>query len=229
VRGPARRREGRAVTATAPITVFLVDDHEVVRVGLAQMLAGQPDIRVVGEASTAADALTRVRTVRPQVVLLDVRLPDRDGTAVCRELRATVTPPPACLILTSFTDDQPLFDAVEAGAAGFLLKEVSGSGLVEAVRIVAAGGSMLDPRMTPAVLERLRRGRSEPDERYATLTARERRILELIGEGMTNRQIGSQLHLAEKTVKNHVTMLLRKLGLQRRTEAAAYAARRRSA
>ena len=211
------------------ITVFLVDDHEVVRLGLAQMLAGQPDIQVVGEASTAADALTRVRTVRPQVVLLDVRLPDRDGIAVCRELRATVTPPPACLVLTSFTDDQPLFDAVDAGAAGFLLKEVGGNGLVNAVRVVAAGGSLLDPRMTPAVLERLRRGRPEPDERYAALTARERRILDLIGEGLTNRQIGSQLHLAEKTVKNHVTTLLRKLGLQRRTEAAAYAARRRPA
>jgi DNA-binding NarL/FixJ family response regulator len=217
---------------TAPgreITVFLVDDHEIVRLGLAQMLAGQPDLRVVGEASSAADALTRVRTVRPHVVLLDVRLPDRDGISVCRELRATMTPPPACLILTSFTDDQPLFDAVDAGAAGFLLKEVSGSALVGAVRIVAAGGSLLDPRMTPAVLERLRHGRPEPDERYATLTARERRILDLIGEGMTNRQIGAQLHLAEKTVKNHVTTLLRKLGLQRRTEAAAYAARRHPA
>ncbi len=210
-------------------SVFLVDDHEMVRLGLAQMLAGHADIRVVGEASTAADALARIRTVRPDVVLLDVRLPDRDGIAVCRELRSTVTPPPACLMLTSFTDEQPLFDAVDAGAAGFLLKEVTGGGLINAVRRVARGGCLLDPRMTPAVLDRLRRRGTEPDERYATLTERERRVLELIGDGLTNRQTGARLHLAEKTVKNHVTTLLSKLGLQRRTEAAAYVARRRPA
>lgn len=208
------------------ISVFLVDDHEMVRVGLARMLSGHADIRVAGEASTAADALARVRTVRPDVVLLDVRLPDGDGVALCRELRASVTPPPACVMLTSFTDDQPLFDAVEAGAAGFLLKEVTGADLLGAVRRVARGEGLLDPRLTPAVLDRLRRRGTRPDERYATLTEREQRVLELIGEGLTNRQIGARLHLAEKTVKNHVTTLLRKLGLQRRTEAAVYVTRR---
>ena len=215
-------------TGTSRITVFLVDDHEMVRLGLRQMLAGQPDICVVGEAATAVDALAQLPEARPDVVLLDVRLPDRDGVAVCRELRAALAPPPACLVLTSFTDEQPLFDAVEAGAAGFLLKEVSGAELANAVRIVAGGGCLLDPRMTPAVLDRLRQRRTDQTDHAAVLTERERRILELIAAGLTNRQIGARLHLAEKTVKNHVTTLLRKLGLQRRVEAAAYAARTRS-
>jgi DNA-binding NarL/FixJ family response regulator len=211
---------------TRQITVFLVDDHEMVRLGLRQMLAEQPDIRVVGHAATAADALARLPVVRPSVVLLDVRLPDRDGVALCRELREVLTPPPACLVLTSFTDEQPLFDAVEAGAAGFLLKEVSGADLAKAVRIVAGGACLLDPRMTTAVLDRLRQRRTDPT---ALLTERERRILELIADGLTNRQIGARLHLAEKTIKNHVTTLLDKLGFSRRTEAAAYAARTRAA
>jgi DNA-binding NarL/FixJ family response regulator len=209
------------------ISVFLVDDHEMVRVGLAQILGGQPDISVVGEAATAAEAVRGVRAVRPDVVVLDVRLPDGDGVSVCRQLRATLEPPPAFLVLTSYTDDQALYQAIDAGAAGFLLKEVSGLGLANAVRTVAAGGSVLDPTVTPAVLERLRRGGTDAEDRYATLTARERRILELIGDGLTNRQIGARLHLAEKTVKNHVTVLLRKLGLQRRTQAAAFAVRHR--
>jgi DNA-binding NarL/FixJ family response regulator len=211
---------------TRQITVFLVDDHEMVRLGLRQMLAEQPDIRVVGDAATAADALARLPVVRPSVVLLDVRLPDRDGVALCRELREVLTPPPACLVLTSFTDEEPLFDAVEAGAAGFLLKEVSGAELAKAVRIVAGGGCLLDPRMTTVVLDRLRQRRADPT---ALLTERERRILELIADGLTNRQIGARLHLAEKTIKNHVTTLLDKLGFSRRTEAAAYAARTRAA
>jgi DNA-binding NarL/FixJ family response regulator len=208
------------------IGVFIVDDHEMVRLGLAQMLARQPDVRVVGEAASAAETRVRVPRLRPEVVLIDMRLPDGDGVAVCRELRDTLVPPPACLMLTSYTDDEALFAAVRAGAAGFLLKEVSQLDLVAAVRKVAAGGTLLDPRMTAAVLRRLRGGPGA-DPRHATLNERERRILDLIGEGLTNRQIGARLHLAEKTVKNHVTVLLRKLGLQRRAEAAAYAARHR--
>jgi DNA-binding NarL/FixJ family response regulator len=208
-----------------PVRVFLVDDHEVVRCGLVEMLAHAPDMTVVGEAATAGQALARIRAVRPDVVLLDVRLPDGDGPGVCRELRAGLVPPPACLFLTSHTDDEALFDAVEAGAAGFLLKEVGRLDLVDAVRRVAAGGSLLDPRMVPAVLARLRHGWTATDDRVAALTAREHQILGLIGEGLTNRQIGTRLHLAEKTVKNNVTTLLRKLGFARRTEAAAYAAR----
>ena len=208
-----------------PVRVFLVDDHEVVRCGLVEMLAHAPDMTVVGEAATAGQALARIRAVRPDVVLLDVRLPDGDGPAVCRELLAGLVPPPACLFLTSYTDDEALFDAVESGAAGFLLKEVGRLDLVDAVRRVAAGGSLLDPRMVPAVLARLRQGRTSTDDRVAALTAREHQILGLIGEGLTNRQIGIRLHLAEKTVKNNVTTLLRKLGFARRTEAAAYAAR----
>jgi DNA-binding NarL/FixJ family response regulator len=210
-----------------PVRVFLVDDHEVVRCGLVEMLAHAPDIAVVGEAATAGQAVARIRAVRPDVVLLDVRLPDGDGPSVCRELRAVIVPPPACLFLTSYTDDEALFEAVEAGAAGFLLKEVGRLDLLDAVRRIAAGGSLLDPRMVPAVLARLRHGRGATDERLAALSDREQQILGLIGEGLTNRQIGTRLHLAEKTVKNNVTTLLRKLGFARRTEAAAFAARHR--
>ena len=224
----------RAVAGSRTVRVFLVDDHEVVRRGLVEMLGNAGDIEVVGEAATAAQALARIRAVRPDVVVLDVRLPDGDGPSVCRELRATLAPPPAFLFFTSYTDDAPLFAAVDAGASGFLLKEVSGLGLVDAVRRISAGGSLLDPRLMPAVLERLRHGRPETapegdscllDRRTAALTSREQLILELIGEGLTNRQIGVRLHLAEKTVKNNVTTLLRKLGFTRRTEAAAYIAR----
>jgi len=229
------RETGGSVAGARTVRVFLVDDHEVVRCGLVEMLGHAGDIEVVGEAATAAQALARIRAVRPDVVVLDVRLPDGDGPSVCRELRATLVPPPAFLFFTSYTDHEPLFAAVDAGASGFLLKEVGRLALVEGVRRVAAGGSMLDPRLMPAVLERLRHGRPDAahesadsapgDQRAATLTAREHLILELIGEGLTNRQIGIRLHLAEKTVKNNVTTLLRKLGFSRRTEAAAYAAR----
>jgi DNA-binding NarL/FixJ family response regulator len=230
---PVREASGSDAGART-VRVFLVDDHEVVRCGLAEMLGHAGDIEVVGEAGTAAQALARIRAVRPDVVVLDVRLPDGDGPSVCRELRATLAPPPAFLFFTSYADNEPLFAAVDAGASGFLLKEVGRLALVEGVRRVAAGGSMLDPRLMPAVLERLRRGRPDSmhdtsdcpvDQRAGTLTAREHLILELIGEGLTNRQIGVRLHLAEKTVKNNVTTLLRKLGFSRRTEAAAYAAR----
>lgn len=230
---PVREPAGGAPGAST-VRVFLVDDHEVVRRGLVEMIGHASDLEVVGEAATAAQALARIRAVRPDVVVLDVRLPDGDGPSVCRELRATLVPPPAFLFFTSYTDHEPLFAAVDAGATGFLLKEVSRLALVEGVRRVAAGGSMLDPRLMPAVLDRLRHGRPTLDDasdrrpadpRADALTAREHLILELIGEGLTNRQIGIRLHLAEKTVKNNVTTLLRKLGFSRRTEVAAYAAR----
>ncbi|MGQ0483587.1 MAG: response regulator [Pseudonocardia sp.] len=210
------------------ISVFLLDDHEIVRRGLVQLLEAEDDIRVVGEAGTAAQAIARVPALRPDVAVLDVRLPDGDGVTVCRDLRAAVDPPPACLMLTSFSDDEALFGAIMAGAAGYLLKEVTGVNLVGAVRTVGAGGSLLDAKVTAAVLDRLRRGDEPVDPRYAALSPQEQRILDLIAEGMTNRQIGTQLHLAEKTVKNYVSSLLHKLGFERRTEAAVYAVDRRA-
>ena len=199
------------------LRVFLLDDHEMVRRGVRELLEGEGDIEVVGEAATAAEALVRVPAVRPQVAVLDVRLPDGDGVTVCRELRSQF-PELACLMLTSFSDDEALFGAVMAGAAGYVLKNIRGGDLVGAVRTVAAGGSLLDARSTALMLARLR------DKPFAdpldVLTTQERRILELIGEGLTNRQIGERMILAEKTVKNHVSSLLSKLGLQRRTQAA---------
>ncbi len=203
------------------IGVFLLDDHEVVRRGVRELLETEPDITVVGEASTAAEALARVPALRPRVAILDVRLPDSDGVTVCRELKSRM-PELGCLMLTSFPDDDALFDAIMAGAAGYLLKQVRGSDIVTAVRTVAAGGSMLDPGATGRVMARLRAGASQPDP-LAGLTEQERKILHLIGEGLTNRQIGERLFLAEKTVKNYVSSLLAKLGMQRRVQAAVYA------
>lgn len=211
------------------ISVFLLDDHEIVRRGIAQLLEAEDDIEVVGEAATAAQALARIPALRPDVAILDVRLPDGEGVSVCREIRSAVTPPPACLMLTSYSDDEALFGAIMAGAAGYLLKQVSGVDLVEAVRTVAAGGSLLDPKATAVVLERLRKGDEPTDPRYESLSPQEKRILELIADGLTNRQIGAQLYLAEKTVKNYVSSLLHKLGFSRRTEAAVYAVERRRA
>jgi DNA-binding NarL/FixJ family response regulator len=207
-----------------PITVFLLDDHEIVRRGIAQLLEAAGDITVVGEAATASQALARIPALRPDVAILDVRLPDGDGVSVCREIRSAVSPPPACLMLTSYSDDEALFGAIMAGAAGYLLKQVTGVDLVGAVRTIAAGGSLLDPRATAVVLERLRKGDEPSDPRYASLSPQERRILSLIADGLTNRQIGAELFLAEKTVKNYVSSLLHKLGFTRRTEAAVYAA-----
>ncbi|MBM7775193.1 DNA-binding NarL/FixJ family response regulator [Actinokineospora baliensis] len=206
------------------ISVFVLDDHEVVRRGLRQLLEVEPDIEVVGEAATAAQALARIPAVRPRVAILDVRLPDGEGVSVCRDVRSSVEPPPACLMLTSFSDDEALFGAIMAGAAGYMLKQVSGDDLVSAVRTLAGGGSLLDAGVTATVLDRLRAGRVE-DPRYATLSPQERKILDLIAEGMTNRQIAGALYLAEKTVKNYVSTLLHKLGFDRRTEAAVYATR----
>jgi DNA-binding NarL/FixJ family response regulator len=209
------------------ISVFLLDDHEVVRKGLAQLLEIEPDITVVGEAGTAAQAIARIPALRPDVAILDVRLPDGEGVTVCRDIRSSVQPPPACLMLTSFSDDEALFGAIMAGAAGYMLKQVSGNDIVSAVRTLASGGSLLDATVTATVLDRLRRGGEEQDPRYATLSPQERRILDLIAEGMTNRQIAGQLFLAEKTIKNYVSSLLHKLGFERRTEAAIYATKRR--
>jgi DNA-binding NarL/FixJ family response regulator len=208
------------------ISVFLLDDHEIVRRGLGQLLESEPDITVVGAAGNAAEALARIPALRPDVAILDVRLPDGDGVTVCREIRSSIEPPPACLMLTSHSDDEALFGAIMAGAAGYLLKQVGGTDLVEAIRTVAAGGSLLDAKVTTAVLDRLRRGDEIDDPRYASLSPQEQRILNLIAEGLTNRQIGARLHLAEKTVKNYVSTLLHKLGFERRTEAAVYASTR---
>ena len=206
--------------ADPSIRVFLLDDHEVVRRGVRELLEAEPDIEVVGEAGTAGEALARVAGSRADVAVLDVRLPDGDGVSVCRELRSA-HPELACLMLTSFADDEALFDAILAGAAGYVLKQIRGADLVGAVRTVAAGGSLLDPRATAAVMQRLRTPKAlDP---LATLTDQERRILELIGEGLTNREIGQRMFLAEKTVKNYVSNLLAKLGLQRRTQVAVLA------
>lgn len=202
--------------------VFLVDDHEVVRRGLNELFEPQADLEVVGEAGSAEEALARAPSVRPDVALLDVRLPGESGIELCRDLRAAL-PELRCLMLTSFADDDALFSAILAGASGYLLKDIRGPELVAAVRRVAAGQSLIDPALTASVMERLRGGRV--DERIARLSPQERRILDLIAEGKTNRQIGAELYLAEKTVKNYVSNLLNKMGFSRRTEAAVYAAR----
>ncbi|MCW2616134.1 MAG: regulatory protein LuxR:Response regulator receiver [Frankiales bacterium] len=205
---------------TTRTRVFLLDDHEVVRRGVRELLEAEGDLEVVGEASTAAEALARVPATRPDVAVLDVRLPDGDGVSVCRELRSRM-PDLACLMLTSFSDDEALFDAIMAGASGYVLKQIRGSDLVGAVRTLAAGGSLLDPRATAAVLERMRAPKA--DDPLRELTDQERNILELIGEGLSNREIGQRLFLAEKTVKNYVSNLLAKLGMQRRTQVAVLA------
>jgi two-component system, NarL family, response regulator DevR len=202
--------------------VFLLDDHEVVRRGLRELFETEDDLTVVGEAGTAQEALARVPSSRPDVAVLDVRLPDGDGIEVCRDLRSAM-PELRCLMLTSYADDEALFSAIMAGASGYVLKQIKGSDLVSAVRRVAAGESLLDPALTRQVMERLR-GENVEDDRLARLTAQERNILELIADGKTNRQIADDLFLAEKTVKNYVSNLLSKMGFARRTEAAVYAA-----
>jgi len=203
--------------------VFLLDDHAVVRTGLRALLEATDDIRVVGEASTVSEALVRIPPTRPNVAILDVRLPDGSGVEVCREIRSR-WPEIACVMLTSYADDEALFAAIMAGAVGYLLKQVGSIDLVDAVRRAGAGQSLLDPALTGRVLQRLRSGPSE-DTRLASLTPQERRILELITEGLTNRQIADTMILAEKTVKNYISNLLAKLGVERRTQAATFAAR----
>ena len=205
--------------------MLLVDDHEVVRRGLRDLLDDEPDIDVVAEAGTAAEALARAAASRPDVAVVDIRLPDEDGVSLCRKLRAA-TDPPRCLVLTAFDDEQVLVDAIGAGVSGYLLKQVRGQDLVTAVREVAAGRSLLDPQTTTRVLDRMRRD-SAPDE-LAALTDRERKVLDLVGEGLSNREIAERLFLAEKTVKNYVTSVLAKLGMQRRAQAIAWIARRQS-
>jgi len=203
------------------VRVFLLDDHEVVRRGLRDLLEAEDDLEVVGEAGTAEEAYGRIPATRPDVAVLDVRLPDGDGIEVCREIRSK-HPEIHCLMLTSFADDEALFSSIMAGASGYLLKQVKGTDLVGGVRRVGAGESLLDPSLTQKVLERLR---SPEDDELSGLTPQERKILDLIAEGLTNRQIGERMFLAEKTVKNYVSNLLSKLGMSRRTEAAVYAAR----
>jgi two-component system response regulator DevR len=200
------------------ISVFLVDDHELVRRGIAGLLEAEPDIEVVGEASTAAQARARILATRPDVALLDVRLPDGSGIDVCRDIRSASSDI-QCLILTAYDDDEAIYAAVIAGAAGYVLKDIRGAGLVESVRKVAAGNSLLDPALTARVVERMR-GVARGDARLDSLSAREKQIMSLIADGLTNREIGLRLSLAEKTVKNYVSGLLSKLGLQRRTQAA---------
>ncbi|MET7640907.1 response regulator transcription factor [Streptomyces sp. NPDC005438] len=206
------------------VRVFLLDDHEVVRRGVRDLLDVEDGLEVVGEASTAEQALARVPALRPDVAVLDVRLPDGDGVSVCRELRSRV-PGLFCLMLTSFDDEEALLDAIMAGASGYVLKQISGTDLVNAVRTVATGQSLLDPATTARLMRRLRSDGEEerqPDQ-LAQLTEREREILGLIGEGLTNREIGLRLFLAEKTVKNHISRMLTKLGVTRRVQAAVIA------
>jgi DNA-binding NarL/FixJ family response regulator len=203
------------------IRVFLVDDHEVVRTGLRALLEPEDDMDVVGEAGTVHDALVRIPLANPDVAILDVRLPDGSGIEICRQVRSD-SPAIVCLMLTSYADDEALMAAVMAGAAGYVLKQVGGTDLVSDIRKVSSGGSLIDPGLTKRVLERMTRG-AEEDKQLGALTPQERRILDQIAQGKTNRQIGEELFLAEKTVKNYVSNLLSKLGMQRRTEAAVFA------
>lgn len=209
----------------APVTlrVFLVDDHEIVRRGVRELLETEEDLEVVGEAGAVAEALDRLPLAHPDLALVDVQLPDGNGVELCREIRSR-HPEIACLILTSFSDDEALIDAIVAGASGYLLKQVRGSEIVESVRTVGAGGTLFDPATADRARERLRRA-AEGDERLRHLTAQERRILVHLAAGRTNRQIATEMFLAEKTVKNYVSNLLAKLGMAHRTEAALYAAR----
>jgi len=203
------------------VRVFLLDDHEIVRRGIREMLEDTGDIQVVGEAATAAEALRRIPAVSPDVAVLDARLEDGSGVDVCREIRSA-HPEIGCLILTSYDDDDALFSAIMAGAAGYLLKQIKGTDLVGAIRTIAAGHSLLDPAVTQRVLTRLREGPAQ-DPKLATLGVREREILQLVAEGLTNRQIATRIHLSEKTVKNYVSSILEKLNLTSRTQAAVFA------
>ena len=206
------------------IRVYLLDDHEVVRRGLKDLFESEEGFEVVGESGSAEDAEARIPALRPDVAVLDGRLPDGSGVDVCRSIRS-VDPSIRAIILTSYDDDEALFAAIMAGAAGYMLKQILGNDLLDAVRTVAAGQSLLDPAVTQRVLERLRTGGSSEPAELRSLTPQERRVLELIAEGMTNRQIGAELFLAEKTIKNYVTSILTKLGMTGRTQAAVLASK----
>jgi two-component system response regulator DevR len=207
---------------TAPIRIFLLDDHEVVRRGIAELLAAVPGFEVVGEAATVQDTLPRVLASKPDVAVLDARLPDGSGIDACRDIRSAL-PSTYCLILTSYDDQDAVLASVLAGASGYVLKEVRTSGLVDAIRQVALGRSLIDPGVIAKVMDRVRDG-SPTDSRLASLSDREREVLGHISEGLTNRQIGEAMFLAEKTVKNYVSSLLSKLGMERRTQAAVFGA-----
>jgi two-component system response regulator DevR len=207
---------------TGPIRLFLLDDHEIVRRGLRDLFESEGMV-VVGESESAVEATSRIPALHPQIAILDGRLPDGSGIEVCRTIRS-IDPSINCLILTSYDDDDALFAAIMAGAAGYVLKEVSSNALIDAVRQVASGRSLLDPAVTQRVFERIRRGEDDARE-LDQLTDQERKILELIAEGLTNRQIAERLFLAEKTVKNYVSSVLAKLGLERRTQAAVLASK----
>ncbi|MFE5332807.1 response regulator [Embleya sp. NPDC056575] len=221
--GATRTLAPTASNADSPATirVFLLDDHEIVRRGLADLLGAEADIEIVGESASALEAMRRIPALRPDVAVLDGRLPDGSGVDVCRAVRSSF-PEINALILTSYDDEDALFSAIMAGAAGYVLKQIRGADLVRAVREVAAGRSLLDPAITTKVLDRVRTGTRE-DPRVASLSDQERRIFDLVAEGLTNRQIAQRLHLAEKTVKNYVSTMLHKLGFERRVQAAVFA------
>jgi DNA-binding NarL/FixJ family response regulator len=220
-----RHEAHEAGAQSQKVRVYLLDDHEIVRRGLRELLEGDGRIDVVGESGLAEEAARRIPALRPHVAVLDGRLPDGSGIDVCRDVRS-VDPSIACLILTSYDDDEALFHAIMAGAAGYVLKQIRGNELIDAILRVAQGQSLLDPQVTARVLERLRGGHEE-DSAIAGLTEQERRVLMHIADGLTNRQIGQEMFLAEKTVKNYVSSILAKLGMERRTQAAVFASKLR--
>ncbi|WP_235672700.1 response regulator [Mycolicibacterium hodleri] len=213
----------RGGKGTATVTVFLVDDHEVVRRGLIDLLGADPELDVIGEAGTVADAMARIPALRPDVAVLDVRLPDGNGIELCRDLLSRL-PDLRCLMLTSFTSDEAMLDAILAGASGYVVKDIKGMELAKAIKDVGAGRSLLDNRAAAALMAKLR-GATEHADPLQGLTAQERILLDLLGEGLTNRQIAARMFLAEKTVKNYVSRLLAKLGMERRTQAAVFASK----
>ena len=212
--------------AEPQVRVMLVDDHEVVREGLRTLIGRHKEMLVVGEAATTAEAIETAAKTRPDVIVMDIRLPDGSGVEACRTIREA-RPETKVIMLTSYADDEALFASIVAGAAGYLLKQTRGQAVIDAIAAVAQGGSLLDPDVTGKVLERVRRGRGDEDPAFASLTDQERKVLEHLAEGKTNRVIGEALFLSEKTVKNYVSRILDKLGLARRAEAAAYMAKRR--